>query len=353
MKIKFIFSFCFISAFCFGQIPVGYYNGANGLTGAPLMSALHNIIKNHTVVSYANLYVAFDSTDIKPNGEVWDMYSDMPGGTPPYVYTNIAADRCGSYNSEADCFNREHSWPQSWFNGASPAYSDLFHLYPTDGYVNNRRNNYPYGEVSTPIWTSLNGSKLGPNTTTGYFLTVFEPIDEYKGDLARGFFYMSTRYTTEDATWGTSDATNKSVIEPWELCILLTWHHQDTVSTKEIDRNNEVYDIQNNRNPFIDYPEWADSIFVCTLPAVNIKENAEIKFSIFPNPTNENVTIILSSVIDNGVVRLYNYLGEEIITQEIENANELKLNVDHLAKGIYIVQINFGKFSAQRKLVVK
>jgi len=353
MKNKYILIFCLVCSVCFGQIPVGYYTTANGLTGAPLMSALHNIIKNHTSITYAQLYAAFDSTDTKPNGEIWDIYSDIPSGTPPYVYTNDSAHRCGNYNSEADCFNREHSWPQSWFNGLTPSYSDLFHIYPTDGWVNNKRNNYSYGEVSSPTWTSLNGSKLGLNTTVGYALTVFEPINEYKGDLARGYFYMSTRYMGEDSLWSTSDATNKSVIVPWELCVLLKWHQQDVVSTKEINRNNAIYKIQNNRNPFIDHPEWADSVFTCALTSINTIAEPQFKFSIFPNPGNEKVNIIFSSTISKASVHLYNCLGEEMITQDIQNSSGLQLNLNHLAKGIYIVRINSGNYSIQNKLLVE
>jgi len=123
--------------------PANYYSSAEGKTGYALKTALHNIIKNHQVQSYSSLWNHFQSTDKKPNGKAWDMYSDVPGGTPAYEYS-FGSDQCGSYSKEGDCYNREHSFPKSWFNNASPMYSDLFHLYPTDGYVNQRRGNYPY-----------------------------------------------------------------------------------------------------------------------------------------------------------------------------------------------------------------
>lgn len=209
----------FVASVSMAQIPTGYYNSAMGLQGAPLKIALHNIIKNHTVVPYSGLWTAYKKTDIKSNGKVWDMYSDVPSGTPPYEYTFVT-NQCGSYSTEGNCYNREHSWPQSWFNSVAGPTSDLFHIYPTDGKVNGQRNNYPYGNVASPTWTSLNGSKLGPCTNTGYNLTVFEPLDEYKGDLARGYFYMSTRYFSEDASWSNSDATIKSDILPWQMNVL-------------------------------------------------------------------------------------------------------------------------------------
>ena len=243
----------------FAQIPNGYYNAANGKTGDELKVALHNIIKGHHVVSYGGLLNAFAYTDCKPNGKIWDIYSN-------YEYS--LSGSCGEYEQEGDCWNREHTWPQSWFNEQTTPRSDLFHVYPTDGYVNGQRSNYPYGEVNNPVYVSGNGSKLGPCVTSGYTCVtsgytgrVFEPIDEYKGDIARSYFYMSVRYYSEDIGWGTSGMTNKSVILPWAMTMLLRWSDEDPVSDKEIARNNAVYGYQNNRNPFIDHPEYARMIW--------------------------------------------------------------------------------------------
>ncbi len=235
------------------QIPNGYYNNANGKTGDELKIALHNIIKGHHVVSYNGLLNAFAYTDCKPNGKIWDIYSN--------IEYSPSSGICGEYEQEGDCWNREHTWPQSWFNEQTTPRSDLFHVYPTDGYVNGKRSNYPYGEINRPIYTSGNGSKLGPCVTSGYSDKVFEPIDEYKGDIARSYFYMSVRYYSEDSDWGTSGMTNKSEILPWAMTMLLRWSDEDPVSDKEIARNNAVYGYQNNRNPFIDHPEYARMIW--------------------------------------------------------------------------------------------
>ena len=241
------------SASLLAQIPNGYYNNANGKTGDELKVALHNIIKGHHVVSYGGLLNAFAYTDCKPNGKIWDIYSN-------YEYSLNGT--CGEYEQEGDCWNREHTWPQSWFNESTTPRSDLFHVYPTDGFVNGKRSNYPYGEVSNnPVYVSGNGSKLGPCATSGYTGRVFEPIDEYKGDIARSYFYMSVRYYSEDSDWGTSGMTNKSEILPWAMTMLLRWSDEDPVSDKEIARNNAVYGYQNNRNPFIDHPEYAHMIW--------------------------------------------------------------------------------------------
>jgi hypothetical protein len=144
-------------------------------------------------------------------------------------------------------------------------------MYPTDGYVNNRRSNYPFGVVGSATWTSTNGSKVGTNTYPGYSSTVFEPIDAYKGDLARSMMYMSVRYYTEDSGFGSSGATNKSNLLPWYANMLYAWHLKDTVSTKEINRNNAIFTFQKNRNPFIDHPEFAAEIWQTDLKPQIVK----------------------------------------------------------------------------------
>lgn len=267
----------------FAQAPAGYYSTINTQQGAALKTALYNIVKTKSVTSYGGLYTAFQTTDRKANGKVWDMYSDIPGGTPPYEYS-YGGGTCGNYSSEGDCYNREHSFPQSWFSSASPMVSDIFHLYPTDGKVNGIRSNYPYGEVGTATTTTRNGSKLGGSKSPGYTGTVFEPIDEYKGDFARTYFYLATAYENLIAGWATNgnagavlDGTSFPCYDKWQLDVLAKWHNQDPVSAKEIARNNAAYAIQRNRNPFIDNPQWAGAVWgfnststgVATTPGVN------------------------------------------------------------------------------------
>jgi endonuclease I len=259
-KIKLFSAFIF-TTFLIADIPPGYYDDAQGLDGEPLRLALHNIIDDHIPQSYSSLYGHFQSTDAKSDGTVWDMYSDVPGGTPPYIYNFTSVDQCGNYSGEGDCFNREHSWPKSWFNEGMPMNTDLFHIYATDGYVNGMRSNHPYGEVESTTWTSQNGSQRGNMNSYNHNGTVFEPIDEYKGDFARTYFYMSTRYYTEDSGWDDNDMVNGSNLNDWAVDMLMDWHLQDSVSQKEIDRNNAVYAIQENRNPFIDHPEWVGCVW--------------------------------------------------------------------------------------------
>ncbi len=302
------------------QIPNGYYDSASDLTGDALQQALHDIINNHTSVTYTALWTHFQTTDVKSNGKVWDMYSDVPGGTPAYEYTFVT-DQCGNYSGEGSCYNREHSWPKSWFNKALPMNTDLFHLVPTDGYVNGRRSNYPYGEVSNSTWASTNGSKLGPNTTAGYSGTVFEPIDEYKGDFARNYFYMSTRYLNEDSSWDTNDMVIGAQLKSWALNMMLGWHAADTVSQKEIDRNNAIYAIQQNRNPYVDHPGYTNLIWGGTYPvSIDIEQVALphglVLSPAYPNPFNTSVRLSfqVNTMVNDLGLQIFNLEGELVNT---------------------------------------
>ncbi len=321
------------------QVPPGYYDPAAGLTGQALLNALHSIIDDHTQVSYGNLYTHFAGTDRKPDNSVWDMYSDLPSGLPPYIYYYNSGDECGNYTAEGDCYNREHSWPKSWFGGdIYPMYSDLFHLYPTDGYVNNKRGNLPYGTVSNPDWTSLNGSKVGPCNASGYGGDVFEPINAYKGDFARTYFYMSVRYSGEDASWPGSDMTQGAQLKAWALNLLMQWHAQDPVSQKETDRNNTVYLIQQNRNPFIDNPAYADLIWG---PAGIATHLDVASLRLFPNPVTSMCHIVVQSH-NNQEIRgldLTDACGRILIACHQEGNIPREISLDNLENGLYLVRV--------------
>lgn len=251
------------------QIPSGYYSPADGYCGASLKTALYQVINSHTALSYDALWTAFKTTDKRADGKVWDMYSSSTN----YVF---GTDQAGNYSKEGDVYNREHSFPKSWFNDARPMYTDLFHLYPTDGYVNGRRSNYPFGETDNPTYTSNGGfSKLGPSSTPGYSGIVFEPADEYKGDFARTYFYMATCYENQIANWSSPMLAGNRypAYAEWAVDMLLRWAEEDPVSQKEIDRNNEVYKLQKNRNPFIDYPGLEEYIWGDKMDVIFDSEN--------------------------------------------------------------------------------
>lgn len=240
--------------------PASYYSSCEGRTGQSLLTALSGVVSNHTTVSYSGLWTLYKTSDTRANGTIWDMYS-----TKEYRYKT---DQCGSYSAVGSCYNREHSFPKSWFNDASPMVSDAFHIYPTDGKVNGQRSNYPYGECAGGTTLPASGGikalgRLGKSTFPGYSGTVFEPDDEYKGDFARSYFYMATAYNSRISSWKSDmlAGNNYPVFSTWALNLLLKWHRQDPVSDKEINRNDAVYAQQKNRNPFIDHPELVEYIW--------------------------------------------------------------------------------------------
>jgi endonuclease I len=318
------------SFFVSAQIPAGYYSSADWKEGDELSEALYNIIKGHTEISYGDLWLRYPITDKKTNGEVWDMYSDNPAGAEPYTYLySVSSDQCGNYSQESDCFNREHSFPKSWFNDASPMYSDLFHVYPTDGYVNGKRGNWPFGEVGSASWTSQNGSKVGSSNYPGYSGTVFEPIDEYKGDFARTYFYMITRYKNITHQWS-SDMLSGGAYTSWALKMLYEWDRNDPVSQKEIDRNNAVHDYQHNRNPFIDHNEYVYKIWD-DLVGIDAIEETKGEHYIEHN-------VLHLEHLNN--VSVFDLSGRELT--RLNNVNSLDMS--YLSLGIYVVTLSGYSF---------
>ena len=258
MNKLFTILFLSLSLSVLSQPSNGYYDTAAGKNTTDLRTAVQAIITNgQSVTSYDGLWTAYKTTDENSSGKIWDMYSNC-------TFT-LAAQQCGNYSNECDCYNREHTSPQSWFASASPMVSDLFNVYPTDGKVNGERSNYPYGEVGTATYTSANGSKLGTSGFAGYTGVVFEPVDEYKGDIARTYFYMATRYAGLCESWSAGAEVVYSTADlgftPYAMNLFLKWSREDPVSAKEILRNNAVYGIQNNRNPFIDNPGLEEYIW--------------------------------------------------------------------------------------------
>ncbi|KAF2333659.1 endonuclease [Flavobacterium ginsenosidimutans] len=266
MKKNYFLLLLFLTTIGFAQIPSGYYSTATG-TGFTLKTQLYNIIKGHTDNGYAGLYTTYQTSDVdnfyENDGTVLDMYSENPSGTDPYTYTTGTTQRCGNYSVEGDCYNREHIIPQSVFNEQSPMVADAHFITPTDGKVNGIRSNYPHGNVSSATYTSQNGSKLGSSAVSGYSGTVFEPINEFKGDIARMYFYFATRYenTVAGYSYAMFNGSSNQVFTTAFLNMLLAWHAQDPVSAREIARNNAIYTRQNNRNPFIDHPEYVNQIW--------------------------------------------------------------------------------------------
>ncbi len=262
-----------------------YYTSLNNKSAANLWTAVSSVAaKNRGNLGYDGLYNAYIKTDSYPAdsvgkaGMVWDMYSECG-----YEHNQR---KCGSYSSECDCYNREHSIPKSWFGGSTSGIGcDIFHVVPTDGKVNGMRSAYVYGEVKgNPEYTSYSGHKKGTgaaiinarkticaeagSTTPCSAGTVFEPVDQYKGDFARGYMGVMASWNkdmtkAEGSNFFQSSysASTNYGLTAYGVALLMKWHREDPVSQKEIDRNNGIQETQGNRNPFIDYPYLAEYIW--------------------------------------------------------------------------------------------
>ncbi|RTY81630.1 T9SS type A sorting domain-containing protein [Flavobacterium sp. ZB4P23] len=299
------------------QIPSGYYNTATG-TGYTLKTQLYNVIKGHTDNGYGGLYTIYQTSDrdyyFENDATILDMYSENPAGTDPYNYSAGTTQRCGTYSVEGDCYNREHIIPQSTFGSAAPMVSDAHFITPTDGKVNGQRSNYPHGPVTSASWTSLNGSKLGTSTTSGYSGPIFEPINEFKGDIARMYFYFATRYenTVAGYSYAMFNGSSNQVFTTAFLNVLITWHNQDPVSTREIDRNNAIYNSQNNRNPYIDHPEYVQAIWN---PSADAQAPTTPTNLVASGTTSNSVSLNWTASSDNSGVTGYNvYMNSALKT---------------------------------------
>lgn len=287
---KLLLPIVLISASISAQIPSGYYNGTTGLIGYALKTKLHEITATKNVNwGYGDLPNYYNQTDLDQYYDhgssnttiLLDMYSEIPTGPDAYEYTS--ANLISTSGAEGLGYNREHAIPQSTFNSNYPMYSDLHFVIPTDARINQLRNNYPYGIGNSTIHhTFSNTSKIANSAIPNYAYTnrVYEPINEFKGDIARMLLYFAVRY--EDKLPGFNHSTNinpaidrspfdgtaERAFDSAYISMLIQWHTQDPVSQREINRNNAIYAIQNNRNPFIDNPQWVNAIWAQTLDAI-------------------------------------------------------------------------------------
>ena len=269
---------CLLSANAFAEpMPVGFYDTMNGLQDSIFKGSLKLLIRNHTVIPYGSgtnsSWEVFYYADQDSNGYCMDMYCD---DWKKFAAPGTVVSGC----------NVEHSFAKSWWGGAkNDAYKDCYHLNPSNSTANSSRSNYPLGVPVKEFKSNTGSLKVGKlhHDSLNVDFYVFEPKDEYKGDFARAYFYMATCYGRDKE--GNYDATitsqyhgwrldNKDVgsrfamqndnyleFQPWEQEVLIQWHRQDPVSQKEIKRADAVSNFQHNRNPFIDYPYFAEYIW--------------------------------------------------------------------------------------------
>ena len=352
-----------ISSLSYGQIPTNYYDSADGLTGYALKSRLKTITSNgHQTRTYNQLYdgngvagsngyedthsdtAVSTGTTYENDETILDMYSEKPSGPDSYNYTH-GNRQCGNQTSEGDCYNREHLVPQSSFNSAYPMQSDIHHVIPSDGRVNNFRGSLVFGNVASANWTSTNGSKRGSSAMSGYSGTVFEPIDEFKGDIARALLYFSVRYeNTVDGytSFEMFDGSNDAVFYTWAIELLLDWHNNvDPVDQRERDRNNAAYDFQNNANPFVDHPEYASMIWN---PVTDTEAPTAATNLTASNPTVNSIDLSWTAGTDNVAVTTYDIYVDGSNTVSTSNTS---ITVTGLAANTEFCFTIFAKDAAQ------
>ena len=362
-KFKLICLLVLSSLMASAQAPVGYYEAAEGRQDDDLRLTLQGIIDNHTVISYDALRYLYEYSDTE-NAE---------GSKIIDIYSTCGYDYSTSFCSTGSCgggFNREHSVPKSWFSEASPMVSDAFHLYPTSCYVNSYRGNDAFGETSTGTKCTTNGmtealGRRGDSSFSGYSGTVYEPDDEYKGDLARTYFYMATRYADKCATWsGGMFGSDYSGLKAYGRDLLLKWHRQDPVSAKEILRNEVIYGNatynkgsykQNNRNPFIDFPELAEYIWGTKKgeswygTSTAVEHVAFANLQVYPNPAKEAIAISAEGS-DNFGYKIFDISGQ-LLETGVSQSGDL-LSVSQLNGGLYLLQIEADGKNQVVKLVI-
>ncbi len=350
---KKIVSFCFIVFALLIQIkaqpPSDYYSSLEGKYTEELKTATHLAIKVHLRLSYTALWKYFQQTDCMPDdtSRICDMYS-----------SNI------TYFSDYSTLNKEHCVPNSWWGGPTAdneyAYRDLNNLYPANETVNMSKSNNPLSEVGA---TTLNNgvSKSGTSIFKGFSGKAFEPADEYKGDFARTYLYMATCY--QDYTTWMKDTTGQyqiiigayPSIQPWAINLLLKWHRQDPLSLKETTRNNIVFVLQENRNPFIDYPQLAEYIWgnmkdsIWHAATINIKDNTITQPTIYPNPSKDQIHInIENSSSSDFQYDIYTITG----IMKLSGHSSI-IDISQLPTGVYSCKITNQSKVYINKLIIR
>ena len=317
------------------------YSSLEGLKSKALLSSLHSLIVDHTVLSYDDVRGDRANVDLNADGNIWDIYSDCSFSPKGYC-------RGSDGFAECECYNREHALPKSWWGGSDtePMYTDLYHIFPTDFEANSNRSAWPYGEVTGTVeWSNSLGSKVGYGTfgSSGNNY-VFEPADEYKGDLARVYFYMITCYNDKNFTAGGKGyqmftySGNTAGFTSKALTLLLKWHRQDPVSKKETERNNAVSLKQHNANPFVGDPnlvefiwgKWKNEAYTCNASGTDVRpvQEENIRISVVGGHLN----IRSDRYMD---IRIYDITGSEMRSVSADGQADISLPT-----GLYLVCVN-------------
>ena len=353
---------------------VGTYYGTISTTNSTFVTDLENRVRApYTKITYDQ----YDETMMTHYA-----FTDAPGGqktatcaysgqvynyTPPFVWYTVSP------------FSREHTWCVSWTpsnaTSGTNEYCDQHHLFPVNqNSANGVRSNHPLGKVVNVISSYLEGTY----GTDANGVKVYEPRNTHKGDAARSLLYMALRYDGINGYDWTFNYLNNvklpALLEgAQDLNLLLQWHFQDLPDSYEISRNDYVQSLQQNRNPFVDHPDWVNAIDFNTLGWIAPAQMAEthdeviaarkefefsdLNVSVWPNPMNENGYIGIESTTDQaGEIMLINSFGALISSEGVtltSGMNVKDLNVSDLSTGTYIVIFRNGDVSQHTRFIVR
>ncbi|MCK4569951.1 MAG: endonuclease [Bacteroidales bacterium] len=304
------------------QIPPGYYNGTEGLYGEGLKAVLHNIIDDHDEPSYDDLrdYILPESDEDPQNSNNIIL-----------LYTGRSQAK-STFGGGPDDWNREHVWAKSHgdFGNDPPCGTDAHMIRPTDASVNSDRGNKDFDE---------GGQQHSEATGCYYTAYTWEPRDAVKGDVARIILYMDVRYEGDNGELDLTavDAVNTSPApEHGRLSTLLDWHEQDPPDAFEINRNNVVYSYQDNRNPFIDHPEFVYDIWG---ESAGMKETGTwLEAGFYPNPVVNTLHVSMNTSCTGVQAIIYNSIGNQVVS-DIIGSGSATIDCNKLPAGLYILSL--------------
>ncbi|MCK3685954.1 endonuclease [Maribellus sp. YY47] len=272
--------------------PMGYYNGTENLSGEQLKSALHEIINDHVDFSYARVRDIINYSDADPNN---------PNNV--ILFYSQVSRNASNYGTGGDYINREHVWAKSHgdFEDIRSMNGDALNLRPADASVNEDRSNLDFDNVQP------NGTRHPEATDCWYSAEAWEPGPLTKGQVARILFYMATRYEADgdEIDLELADQLNTYPLPKFgKLSTLIKWNNDYPPSDFERRRNERIFRIQQNRNPFVDHPEFVDLIWGNGEPAttsineLNMQpekplpgENVTISCRVSSNTTPDSVML--------------------------------------------------------------
>ncbi len=332
-----------------GQNIGTYYNGISS-SAASLPTDLYNLVNPHTQISYF-LYKQTMMSEF----EIRDTTNGQSYVTCVYSGERQIFD--DPFDWTATGYSREHTFAHSWMpswpadNPEEPEYTDQHNLYPANlANANTPRSNLPLGEITgTPVFNYLEGS-VGQNAGGQM---VYEPRDSHKGNAARAIFYMVVAYDFPFNGDQSSDLQDQDVLK--------NWHFSDLPDNHEIARNEYIYDLQGNRNPFVDSVHYAcfidfdDNSHIASPSGCDLsvnEKNIDSRLVVFPVPADDVVYVQVNG-IEIEAYQVFDMQGR-VVTQETGvSLPMLELSGESLGSGSYIISVDTEFGSAKRKLIIQ